>query len=162
MIIGAGSVVRGRVAPGTVAIGNPAKPVSTVAELYEKYTRHGDTLDVQRTRERASVRAAPRQRIAAPARPRLDARRTGVRVFASFPARAQCRCEQDGCVSTGVRPVFVGAAVRATCGHAGESGARADSDAGRLPHAQRSACDGLQVVRSLVSLSGGPWDLQRW
>lgn len=48
VIIGAGAVVRGRVASGSVMIGNPARPSGTVAELYAKQGGRLEALDVRK------------------------------------------------------------------------------------------------------------------
>jgi acetyltransferase-like isoleucine patch superfamily enzyme len=48
VIVGAGSVVRGTVESGAVVMGNPAKQIGTVHELYTKFEGRADSLDVRR------------------------------------------------------------------------------------------------------------------
>lgn len=40
VVVGAGSVVRGRVGTGTVIVGNPAEPTGSIADLYTKHRGH--------------------------------------------------------------------------------------------------------------------------
>lgn len=47
VIVGAGSVVRGAVPDGTVVVGNPAEPVTTLAELYEKHKARAEAADIR-------------------------------------------------------------------------------------------------------------------
>jgi carbonic anhydrase/acetyltransferase-like protein (isoleucine patch superfamily) len=48
VIVGAGSVVRGRVESGSVMIGNPARRTGTLADLYEKQGGRLEALDVRK------------------------------------------------------------------------------------------------------------------
>jgi len=47
VIIGAGSVVRGEIDSGQVLLGNPAVPVTSIDDLYEKYFNDKDSLDLR-------------------------------------------------------------------------------------------------------------------
>ena len=50
VIVGAGSVVRGRIPAGTIVLGNPAKPVKTFSEQWNKIKNNMDKLDMRQDR----------------------------------------------------------------------------------------------------------------
>ncbi len=47
VIIGAGSVVRGKIENGQVVLGNPARPVMSIDELYDRTMSKADSLDLR-------------------------------------------------------------------------------------------------------------------
>ena len=50
VIIAAGSVVRGKVESGSIMMGNPAVPITTVFELYDKQQTRKEQLDLRQDR----------------------------------------------------------------------------------------------------------------